>query len=43
MSKHHSIPKSTVTPGKSWIYQMDFVSCNSEIENHVVNMFVHPF
>ena len=42
MVKDHSITKSKVTPGKIQIYQTVFVSCNSEIENHVLKKFVHP-
>ena len=42
MTKDHSIPKLTVTPGKNWIFQTDFISCNSEIEKYVVKMIVHP-
>ena len=42
MSKDHFIPKSTVTPGKSWIYQTCFVICNSEIEMYLVKMIVYP-
>ena len=34
MSKDHSIPKSTVTSGKNWIFQTNFVSCNREIEKY---------
>ena len=42
MPKDHSIIKSFVTPGTIWIYQTEFVSCNSEIEYHVLKMFVLP-
>ena len=38
----HSITISKVTPGTIWIYQTDFVSCNREIENHVIKKFVRP-
>ena len=41
VSKDHFIPKSTVAPGKSWIYQTNFISCNSEIEMYLVKMIVH--
>ena len=42
MVKDHSITKSKVTPGTIWIYQTNFVSCNSEIENNIVKKFVRP-